>query len=72
MDDMIETLIAIAVAIVAALGWGYTQRRAGAQTEREKQAAREQEARTIADEVDNDVGAMPPTEAREELKRWGR
>ena len=66
------TIIAIVGAILAALGYGYSQRRAGAKTEREKQNARERKARTVADEVDNDVGAMPPNEAREELKRWGQ
>lgn len=69
---MIETLIAIAVAILAALGYGYHQRRAGAASERAKQDAREAKARTIADEVDNDVGAMPPDEARKELARWSK
>lgn len=66
------TIIAIVGGILAALGYGYSQRRAGAKTEREKQQAEQRKARTIADEVDNDVGAMPPSEAREELKRWGR
>jgi hypothetical protein len=69
---MIEILIAIGAVILAALGWGYSQRKAGAASERDKQAAREAKARTIADEVDNDIGAMPPDEARKDLKRWGR
>ena len=45
---------------------------AGASKERAKQLQERQEARTIADEVDNDVGTLPPSQAREELKRWGR
>ena len=30
----------------------------------------ERKARTIADEVDNDIGAIPPSKARKELKEW--
>lgn len=40
--------------------------------ERAKQAEAERKARTIADEVDNDIGAMPPDEARKELSKWSR
>jgi hypothetical protein len=40
--------------------------------ERAKQAEAERKARTIADEVDNDVVALPPDKAREELKRWAK
>lgn len=40
--------------------------------ERAKQAERERKARTIADEVDNDIGALPPDKAREELNRWAK
>lgn len=47
-------------------------RRSGAKAEKAKQAEREAEARDIADKVDNDVGAMPPAEARKELGKWGR
>jgi len=69
---MIEILIAIGAVILAALGWGFHQRKAGIASEREKQSAREAKARTIADEVDNDIGAMPPDEARKELSRWSK
>jgi hypothetical protein len=48
------------------------QRRAGAKAERAKQAEREAKARDIADQVDNDVGALPPSEARKELGEWSR
>lgn len=66
------TVLAILAGIAAAIGWGVGQRRAGAAAERARQAERERRARTIADEVDNDVGAMPPAEARKELSRWSR
>lgn len=59
-------------AIGAALALLWQQRRAGAKAERAKQAEREKEARDIADKVDNDIGALPPDKAREELKKWSR
>ncbi|HEU4986851.1 MAG TPA: ABC transporter permease [Rhizobiaceae bacterium] len=66
------TVLAILLAIAGAFGWGVHQRRAGAKAERAKQAQREAKARDIRDEVDNDVGAMPPDEARKELGKWSR
>lgn len=45
---------------------------AGSSKERAKQLQERQEARTIADEVDNDVGAIPPSKAREELSEWSK
>jgi len=59
-------------AIGAALALIWQQRRAGAKAERAKQAEREAKARDIADQVDNDVGALQPADARKELKRWSR
>lgn len=58
--------------IVAALIAYLAGRSAGARLEREHRAAAERKARDIADQVDNDVGAMPPKDAREELRRWSR
>lgn len=48
------------------------QRRSAVKAERAKQAEREAEARDIADKVDNDVGALPPADARKELGKWSR
>lgn len=45
---------------------------AGASKERAKQLQERQEARTIADEVENDVGTIPPSKAREELGKWSK
>lgn len=59
-------------AIGAAFALLWQQRRAGAKAERAKQAEREAEARDIADKVDNDVGALPPADARKELSKWTR
>lgn len=64
------TVLAIIAAVIGALGWGWKQRRAGKQAERDRQARERQDARDIADQVDNDVGAIPPDKRREELKKW--
>jgi hypothetical protein len=54
------------------LGWGVAQRRSGAKAERARTAAAEAKARDISDEVQNDVGALTPEQAREALKKWSR
>jgi hypothetical protein len=54
------------------LGWGIAQRRSGARNERARQAASEAKARDVADEVDNDIGTLTPTQARERLRKWSR
>ena len=69
---MTEILIAIGAVILAALGWGFHQRKAGIASEREKQAAREAKARTIADEIDDAVAGRSPDDNRKELGKWGR
>lgn len=66
------TLVGILAAIVGGLGWGFHQRLAGAKAERAKQAAAEAKARGVFDQVDNDVGAIPPAQARDELKSWSK
>jgi hypothetical protein len=66
------TVLLILGGIAAAFGWGVKQRRAGAKAERAKQAEREAKARDIADQVDNDIGAMPPEQRREALRKWAR
>ena len=65
-------LIGILAAVVAALAWGFRQRLAGAKAERAKQAASEAKARTIADDVDNDIGAMTPEQRREAMRKWSK
>lgn len=44
----------------------------GAKKERAKQDRARIEAIEEANEIQNDVGALPSGEAREELKRWAR
>ncbi|MER9655693.1 ABC transporter permease [Mesorhizobium sp. M0152] len=65
-------VLGIGAAIIAGLGWGVRQRLAGERTERARQAALEAAARDVADEVQNDVGALPAAAARKELKSWAR
>lgn len=66
------TLLGIGAAIVAAFGWGLRQRLAGERAERARQAAAEAAAQDIADQVQNDIGALPAATARKELKSWTR
>lgn len=47
-------------------------RQSGANAERLKQQQAEAKARDIADQVDNDIGAMPPADVRKELEKWSR
>jgi len=66
------TVLAVLAGIAAGVAAIVRGRRAGAAAERARQAERERKARAVADEVDNDIGAMPPAEAREELSKWSR
>lgn len=65
-------LLGMLASIIAALGWGFHQRRAGASAERSRQAATETAARDIANQIENDIGALPTETARKELKSWAR
>jgi hypothetical protein len=66
------TILAIGAGIIGALGWGLHQCLAGARAERGRQAKAEAAARTIADQVDNDIGALPAEAVRKELKSWAK
>jgi hypothetical protein len=66
------TILAIGAGFVGALCWGFRQRLAGARAELSKQADAEAAARNIADQVDNDIGALPAGAIRKELKSWAR
>lgn len=65
-------ILAIGAAIVGGLGFGFQQRLAGAKAERLRQAAAEAAAGDIADQVQNDIGALPADAARKELRSWAR
>lgn len=64
--------LAIAGALVAAIAWGFHQRVAGARANEARHQAEEAKARDIADQVQNDVGALPADGARKELKSWSK
>ncbi|RWA92628.1 ABC transporter permease [Mesorhizobium sp.] len=64
--------LGVVASLIAALGWGFHQRLAGARVERARQAASEAAARDIAGQVDNDIGALPADAVRKELKSWAR
>lgn len=55
-------LILLGLAVIGAAGWAIFR---GARV-----AAEEKQANDIADQVQNDVGAMPPDKRREELRKW--
>jgi len=65
-------LIALGGILVALIAAFFKGRVEGAKAERAKHAQAEISARDIADEIQNDVGAMPPDVARKELRRWAR
>ncbi|MDX8468930.1 ABC transporter permease [Mesorhizobium sp. VK23B] len=65
-------ILGVLASLIAALGWGFHQRLAGAKAERDRQAASEAAARNIADQVDNDIGALPVGAVKKELKSWAR
>lgn len=76
-------MTALALAILAKL-WPYLiggtallvgawkVRQSGVNAERSRQAQEEARARDIADQVDNDLGALTPAQARERLRQWSK
>lgn len=59
-------------ALVAFLGYGAKQKAAGRKEQAAKQAAADKKAADTAHRIDQEVDALNPADAREELKRWGR
>lgn len=59
----------LVAAIGIALAW---MRRSTIKSERAKAAQAEAKARDIADQVENDIGAMTPEQRREALRKWAR
>lgn len=66
------TVIAIVGGILAALGFGFQQRRAGAAKERAKQAKREERARDINDEIEDAISGRSAEDNRRRLRKWGK
>ncbi|MDW6020225.1 hypothetical protein SAZ10_00450 [Mesorhizobium sp. BAC0120] len=67
---MTAILYALGAALIAVIVAFLKGRMDGAKLERAKRAESEKKARDIADQVDNDLGAVPPATARKELKTW--
>ncbi|PBB78661.1 ABC transporter permease [Mesorhizobium sp. WSM3879] len=65
-------ILGVLASFIAALGWGFHQRLAGARAERDRQAASEAAARDITAQIDNDIGAQPAGAVKKELKSWAR
>ena len=69
VNSLLIALGGILITLVAAFFKGRIE---GAKAERAKRVQAEIGARDLADEIQNDVGALPPDVAREELSRWAR
>jgi hypothetical protein len=72
LAGILPYLLGAAGIIAGLFGFGAWQRREGKMAERFKQVKAEVKARDVADEVENDVGAMTPEQRREALKKWSR
>lgn len=66
------TMLAIGGGLVAVIVAFMKGRTSGAARERQKQAGERQKAREVADRIDSEIGALPPDDAREALKKWSR
>lgn len=66
-------IFAVIAAIIAAIGAAYLKGKAsGTSAERIKQSARDAEAMTEAQKIDEAVAGNAPIDNREALKRWGK
>ena len=72
LSGLTPYLLAAGAALVAILAAFMRGRTSGAAKERAKQDRDRLAAIETANEVQNDVGAMPPSEARKELGTWWR
>lgn len=70
MMNLDGTLIGIILAIIGAGGLFVKAFLSGKNSERKKQLEERLKAHEIADEVENDIGAIPEEKRRTELKKW--
>lgn len=68
----LATALAAVLAMLGLWAKGRRDRAAGAAAERQKQAEAVAKARDIRDQVQNDVGALPGQQARDELSKWSK
>ncbi|TGS47542.1 MULTISPECIES: ABC transporter permease [unclassified Mesorhizobium] len=66
------TIVGFGAAFIAAIGWGFHQRLAGASAERAKGAAERLEARTESDKIDQAVAGMSDAEVLKGQAQWSR
>jgi len=66
------TVIAFGLTIIGGIGWGFHQRLAGAQAERNKQADEQAAATSEAQKIDDAIAGRAPDANRTELGRWSK
>lgn len=66
-NPTIVAIFAGAIAVVVAFAKG---RLSGAKLERQKQAASDAKAKTVADEIDDAIAGRSPDANRKELSKW--
>ncbi len=69
---MTALLYGLAAAVIAAFISFMRGRISGARLERQKTDAAEKLARDVHDEIQNDIGTIPPDQARKELSTWDK
>jgi len=65
-------ILGAGAALIAAIAWGIKQRMAGKAAERARQAAADAKAVNAAKQVQTNVDAMKPDDARKELDKWSK
>lgn len=64
------TILAILAGFIAAMGWGFRQRIAGAKAERDKQAKHRLDAIKDRKELDDEVADLGHADLDDRFKRW--
>lgn len=72
LSGLMPYLLGAGAVILTAIGIYMKGIFTGSRQERDKQARAETKARDIADDVENDVGALTPAQQRERLKQWAK
>ena len=70
MTALYSYIIGAGVIILVFVGTFIKGRLSGAKLERQKQAASEAKAKSVADEIDDAIAGRSPDANRDELKKW--